>query len=116
MVRLAANFGMSSFPDYVSAGTHPCAFLNPASRGSGSSTWTAARSPARGIFAFVRSSHFQLAGQVQSFLELDDIVDLRAHGDVGHPLQDHLDDDRHLIFLHPFLRLREGMLKLVGAP
>src|SRR3954447_261251 len=29
-------------------------------------------------------------------LEFDDVVDLRAHRDVGDPFEDELDDDRHL--------------------
>ena len=41
-------------------------------------------------------------------LELVDRVDLGAHGDVGHPLEDHLDHHRHAVFGHPGLGLLDG--------
>src|SRR5512143_799614 len=41
----------------------------------------------------------------RELLELDDIVDLGPHRDVRHALEDHLDDDRHAVLLHPLLRL-----------
>ena len=34
--------------------------------------------------------------QIEDFLELDDVVDLGPHRDVGDPLEDEFDDDRHL--------------------
>src|SRR6185312_10295955 len=39
------------------------------------------------------------------FLELGHIINLGAHRDVGHALEDHLDHDRHLEFNHPGLGL-----------
>src|SRR2546429_6620890 len=41
-----------------------------------------------------RSTLFPYTTLFRSVLELDHVVDLGAHGDVGHALQDDLDDDR----------------------
>src|SRR5262245_50703023 len=44
---------------------------------------------------------------LRQFLELDNRVDLGAHRDVGDPLQDELEDDRHPVLLRQPLRLAE---------
>src|SRR5690606_7405608 len=49
------------------------------------------------------------AGQ---FLELVDGVDLGAHGDVGHALQDHFDHHRYLVLGHPGLGLFDGRAQI----
>src|SRR3569623_357464 len=51
--------------------------------------------------------------KVEDLLELDDIVDLGAHGNVGHALENELDHHRHLKLLHPFAGLREGSLRIL---
>src|SRR5262245_40757829 len=51
--------------------------------------------------------------QIEYLLELDDVVDLGAHGDVGDALEDELDHDRHLVFLHPLPRGGERRLRLM---
>src|SRR3569623_286838 len=51
--------------------------------------------------------------QVEDLLELDDNVDLGAHGNVGHALENELDHHRHLKLLHPFAGLREGSLRIL---
>ena len=49
------------------------------------------------------------------FLELDDRVDVGAHGDVGDALQDEFDDHRHLMFLHQAFALANASCELVRA-
>ena len=51
--------------------------------------------------------------QIEHLFELDDVVDLGAHRDVGDALEDEFDHDRHLIFRHQFARGREGRLRIV---
>src|SRR3954469_20385228 len=46
-------------------------------------------------------------------LELDDLVDLRAHRNVGHALEDHFDDHRDPMLLHPGPRLLKSGLDAV---
>ena len=53
--------------------------------------------------------------EAEDLLELVDVVDLGAHGDVGDALQDEFHHDRHLVLLHQWLRLGEGLLELVRA-
>jgi hypothetical protein len=44
------------------------------------------------------------------FLELVDLVDLGAHRDVGHLLQDHLDDHRHAVLLRQASACHRGRI------
>jgi len=46
-------------------------------------------------------------------LELDDLVDLRAHRNVGHALEDHFDDHRDPMLLPPGPRLLKSGLDAV---
>ena len=55
---------------------------------------------------------------LSELLELDDLVDLGAHGDVRHPLEDHFDDHRHLVLASSRsapARKRAAMLVRLGA-
>src|SRR5258707_595293 len=51
--------------------------------------------------------------QIEHFLELDDVVDLGSHRNVGDALENELDHDRHLVLGHPFPRGRERRLRVV---
>ena len=53
--------------------------------------------------------------EAEDLLELVDVVDLGAHGDVGDALQDELQDHGDLMLLHQGVRLGEGLLELVRA-
>ena len=50
------------------------------------------------------------------FLELGDLVDLRAHRNVGHPFQDEFQHDRNLMLLHQALGLLEGPGEFLRPP
>src|SRR5260370_27060683 len=51
--------------------------------------------------------------QIEDLLELDDVVDLSAHRDVGHAFEDELDHHRHTILLHQSARGRESRLRIL---
>ena len=60
-----------------------------------------------------RSGRRVVQRQIEHLLELDDVVDLGAHRDVGDAFENELDHDRHLEFRHPFPRGRERRLRMV---
>ena len=66
---------------------------------------------------FSRVGRWRLAPgrERRELLELDDVVQISAHGDVGDPLQDHLDDHRHAELRHQLLRFFERRQQLLGS-
>src|SRR5437867_8988396 len=112
IVRLAASFGMvialSCFGDKRDEQWPFCGTRFPLPQG------------ARGLALEFSSLRFRLELPIQrnrrgrvggdvldQSLELGDVVDLRAHGDIGDTLQDDLHHHWHPVLFQPFLRLLE---------
>ena len=51
--------------------------------------------------------------QIEHLLELDDVVDLGPHRDVGDAFENELDDDRHAVLRHQFARRRKRRLRVL---
>src|SRR3954447_805506 len=101
MVRLASNFGTGRFP-------LARARRRRVLRVRGSLGAVGLQHRARDVV------DAQLRVEAEDLLELVDVADLGAHGDVGHALEDELHHDRDLVLLMSWRAVANASLNSLG--